>query len=194
MDIALSEGFHLFSAAGLIFTGWSSVLRGDLQPGIKKVRCGIDSWASTGAQINRPVFLYLLARSYLLVEEKRPGLAALEEATTLIEETNERWMEPELHRLRGHILNAAGDRAAAERNYRHGVATAERQSAKQFELRAGTSLAGLLRDQDRSVEARDLLEPIYAWFTEGFDAPDLVEAKALLGELAPRTCGPRHHR
>ena len=89
-----------------------------------------------------------------------------------------------MHRVRGDLLNATGDRAAAEQNYREAIAVAERQSAKVFELRAATSLARLWRDQGKRAEARDLLAPIYAWFTEGFDAPDLVAAKALLHELA----------
>ena len=81
------------------------------------------------------------------------------------------------------MLNAAGDRCGAEQHYRQAIAVAERQSAKLLQLRASTSLARLWRDQDRRVEARDLLAPIYGWFTEGFDAPVLKEAKALLDEL-----------
>ena len=69
---------------------------------------------------------------------------------------------------------------AAERHYRQAIAVAERQSAKLFQLRASTSLARLWRDQGKRAEARDLLGPIYNWFTEGFDAPDLKDAKALL--------------
>jgi predicted ATPase len=82
------------------------------------------------------------------------------------------------------LLNAAGDRSAAERSYRQAIAVAERQSTKLFQLRASTSVARLWRDQGKYTEARDLLDPIYHWFTEGFDAPDLKGAKALLDELA----------
>ena len=88
-----------------------------------------------------------------------------------------------LHRVPGDLLNAAGDQSGAERNYRQAITVAERQSAKLFQLRASTSLARLWRDQGRRAEARDLLRPIYHWFTEGFDAPDLKDAKALLHEL-----------
>ena len=84
----------------------------------------------------------------------------------------------------GDLLNAAGDHSGAERHYRQAIAAAERQSAKLFQLRASTSLARLWRDQGRRVEAHDLLSPIYSWFTEGFDAPDLKDAKALLDEPA----------
>ena len=86
--------------------------------------------------------------------------------------------------IAGDLLNAAGNQAAAEQHYRQAIVIAERQSAKLFQLRASTSLARLWRDQGKRMEARDLLAPIYGWFTEGFDAPDLKEAKALLDELA----------
>jgi predicted ATPase len=86
--------------------------------------------------------------------------------------------------LRGHLLNAIGDPAAAARSYHQARAVAERQSAKILELRAVTSLARLWRDQGKRAEARDLLAPIYGWFTEGFDTPVLQDAKALLDELA----------
>jgi len=85
--------------------------------------------------------------------------------------------------MRGDLLNAAGDRSAAERNYHQALAVAERQSAKLLELRASTSLARLWRDQDKTADAHALLAPRYDWFTEGFDAPDLIEAKTLLADL-----------
>ena len=83
----------------------------------------------------------------------------------------------------GDLLNAAGDRSGAERHYLQAIAVAERQSAKLFQLRASVSLARLWRDQGKRPEARDLVGPIYNWFTEGFDAPDLKDARALLDEL-----------
>jgi len=89
-----------------------------------------------------------------------------------------------LHRVPGDLLNPAGDRSAAERHYRQAIIVAERQSAKLFQLRASTSLARLWCEQGKRTEARDLLVPIYNWFTEGFDTPDLKDAKALLDELA----------
>jgi predicted ATPase len=81
------------------------------------------------------------------------------------------------------LLNTTGDRSAAEQAYRQAISVAERQSAKLFQLRASVSLARLWRDQGKHVEARDLLGPVYNWFTEGFDAPDLKDARALLDEL-----------
>jgi predicted ATPase len=89
-----------------------------------------------------------------------------------------------LHRVPGDLLQATGDGSGAERHYRQAVAVAERQSAKLLQLRASTSLARLWRDQGKRAQAHDLLGPIYQWFTEGFDAPVLKDARALLDELA----------
>jgi predicted ATPase len=111
------------------------------------------------------------------------GLGHLAEAAQIVEATDERCNEAELHRLRGELLNATGDPTAAEESYHRALAVAQRQSAKAFDLRASTSLARLWRDQGKRTEARDLLAQIYGWFTEGFDTPDLKEAKALLDEL-----------
>lgn len=108
----------------------------------------------------------------------------LAEVAWIVEATEERGLEAELlHRVPGDLLNAAGDQSAAEQRYRQAIAVAERQSAKLLQLRASVSLARLWHDQGKCVEACDLLAPIYNWFTEGFDAPDLKDAKALLAEL-----------
>jgi predicted ATPase len=85
---------------------------------------------------------------------------------------------------KGDLFNATGDQTAAEQSYHQALAVAARQSAKVFELHTATSLARLWRDQGKRTEARDLLAPVYGWFTEGFDTPVLQEAKALLDELA----------
>jgi predicted ATPase len=98
-----------------------------------------------------------------------------------VEATDERLTEAELlYRVRGDLLNAAGEHGGAEQYYRKAIATAERQGAKLFQLRASTSLAKLWRDQGKRQEVIDLLGPIYQWFTEGFEARDLKDAKALL--------------
>src|SRR5215475_9776076 len=108
----------------------------------------------------------------------------LVEAAQLIETTHERSSEVELHRLRGDMMNARGDQAAAEQNYRRALAVAEEQSAKTLRLRAATSLARLWRSQGRCSEARELFAPAYGSFREGFDTPVLRDAKALLNQLA----------
>jgi predicted ATPase len=100
-----------------------------------------------------------------------------------IETTKERWSESDVHRVRGELLIAVGDAVVAEKSLYQAIGVARRQSAKLFELRATATLARLWRDQDRRTEARDLLAPIYNWFTEGFDTPVLKDAKALLDQL-----------
>ena len=111
-------------------------------------------------------------------------MTCVAEAARIIENTEERVNEAELHRTRGGLLSATGDRSAAERNYQRALAVARRQNAKLSELRAATSLARLWRDRGKIADARALLTPIYGWFTEGFDAPDLVDARTLLDDLA----------
>jgi predicted ATPase len=98
--------------------------------------------------------------------------------------TQERWHEAEAHRVRGELPRKAGDEAAAQDSFERGLAVAQRQGARLWELRTALSLARLWRDEGKRAEARDLLDSIYHWFTEGFDASDLKDAKALLDELA----------
>ena len=111
------------------------------------------------------------------------GLAALRQATALVEETGERYVEAEIHRLEGNLLLATDGAAAAEACYMTALEVARAQEARSLELRAATSLARLWAERGRSAEARDLLAPVYGWFTEGFDTRDLREAKALLDTL-----------
>jgi len=111
------------------------------------------------------------------------GLSRLAEAGEIIETTDERHHEAEVYRLRGDLMNATGDQEAAERSYRRAIGAAEQQHAKALEVRAATSLARLWRDQGKRTEGRNLLAPVYGWFTEGFGTPVLQEAKNLLDEL-----------
>jgi predicted ATPase len=99
------------------------------------------------------------------------------------DENGERWYDSELHRVKGSILRKQAEPTRIEMCFRQAIVVAREQNAKFFEVRASTSLARFWRDQGRRAEARDLLAPVHAWFTEGFDVPDLIEAKALLQEL-----------
>src|SRR5690348_2347731 len=111
------------------------------------------------------------------------GLNSLAEAASLLEMTQERWAEAEMHRVRGTLLSRC-ELAAVEDSYRQALTVARRQSAKFWELRAALDLARLWRDQGKRAEACDLLAPVYNWFTEGHDTPVLKEAKALLEQLS----------
>jgi predicted ATPase len=130
-----------------------------------------------------PFFLTLLADAEGKAKQRDQGLGHLAEAERLMAETEDRWAEAELHRVRGELLRAGHDPAAAERCFSQGIDIARQQSAKFWELRATISLAPLWREQGKGDVARDLLAPTYGWFTEGFDTPVLKEAKALLDEL-----------
>jgi predicted ATPase len=110
-------------------------------------------------------------------------MSLLNEALELVERTEERWYEAELYCLMSQALIAGSDLDDAERWLDRALHTARKQGARFWELRAGTRLARLWRDQGRRTDAHDLLAPIYGWFTEGFDTPDLKEAKALLEQL-----------
>jgi predicted ATPase len=108
------------------------------------------------------------------------------EAVTAVETTKERWSEAEVHRIGGEIavMLPEADTAKAEAYFNRALTIARQQQAKSWELRAAMSMARLWRDQGKRNEARELLAPVYSWFTEGFDTLDLKEAKALLDELS----------
>jgi predicted ATPase len=138
----------------------------------------------TGSTLNKPGFLTILADAYRLSRKPQDALLHLADAERFAEMTGERFLVAEALALRGTLLNQIGDQGGAEASFRDAIALAQRQSAKLFELRAMVSLARLWRDQGKIGDAQALLAPIYDWFTDGFDAPDLVAAKALLDELA----------
>ncbi len=184
--LAAEQGFPHFVATGTFFRGWALFAAGGAEdPAIAEMRRGLAAKRATGAEIKVPYYLGLLAAAETRAGRAREALPLLAEALARVERTGERWFETELHRLQGEALLAVspGDRGTAEACFRRALAAAERQGAKWWGLRAATSFARLRRDQGRRAEARDLLAPVYAVFTEGFALPDLVEARALLEEL-----------
>jgi class 3 adenylate cyclase/predicted ATPase len=175
---------HL-AAAGSILRGWAIALRGQAVEGIAEIRDGLAAVQPTGVRIRRPYYLALLAEAAAWAGEFEQGLTALAEAAAAVEETGERRWEAEIYRLIGELTVARrdGDRTEAAACFRRALDVASRQSAKALELRATTSLAQLWRDQGKQQQAHDLLAPVYGWFTEGFDTPDLRKASALLDAL-----------
>jgi predicted ATPase len=157
---------------------------GQAQDGLTVLARGLSVLRAAGAVLHTPCALCFLAEAHAKVGHVQEGQNCLVEAAQLIETTHEHSSEVELHRLRGDMMNARGDQAAAEQNYHRALAVAQGQSAKMFGLRAATNLARLWRVQGKCTEARDLLARGYGWFTEGFDTPVLRDAKALLEELA----------
>jgi predicted ATPase len=184
LALSTEHDFPFYSALAMAFRGRALTTLGQAQEGLALLVQGLVAARGTGAVTTSPSVLMWLAEAHSMLGQPVEGLNCLAEAAQIIEATEERVHEAELHRVRGDLLNATGDRASAEQNYRQAIAVAKRQSAKLFELRASTSLARLWRDQGKIADARVLVTPIYNWFTEGFDAPDLVDAKTLLHELA----------
>jgi predicted ATPase len=136
-------------------------------------------------RLQHPHFLALLAEAYGKAGQAEEGLSVLAEALALAHSSGERYYEAEMHRLRGELLLMQGEaEAEAEACFSRAIEVARRQQAKSWELRATVSLCRLWQEQGRIDEARQMLAEIYGWFTEGFDRPDLQEARALLEELS----------
>jgi len=175
--------FSYLLAWGNANRGSSLTALGQAPEGLTFITEGLSTLRATGAVLLMPWILTKLAETHRQLGRPGEGLNRLAEAAQIIEATDEQREEAELHRVRGDLLNATGDQAAAEQSYHQSLAVAQRQSAKLFELRAATSLARLWRDQGKRIEARALLAPVYGWFTEGLDTPVLQDAKALLDQL-----------
>jgi len=124
-----------------------------------------------------------LASAYEITGRIEEAVTQLDEALQIVDKTGERWFAAELNRHKGELLLRQGHAEVAEELHRRALGIAQEQEAKLWELRAAVSLARLHRDQGRLAEARDLLAPVYGWFTEGFDTLDLKEAKMLLEAL-----------
>jgi class 3 adenylate cyclase/predicted ATPase len=177
--IALSteHGLAFWHKQAMVARGWCLAALGRAEQGILLLTNALSDHRATNTE---PFALAMLAEAYRIAGQPEVALMRLAAA----EATQVRLIQCETLRIQGDLLMLTGDRVAAEASFRDAVELARRQSAKLFELRASTSLAQLWRDQGQCSKANDLLAPIYGWFTEGFDKPDLKEAKVLLDELA----------
>jgi class 3 adenylate cyclase len=184
VTLATEQNFPQFVAFGRIARGWCMAALGQGLQGIEVLIQGLDGLRAIGGSLFMPRNLLLLADAYRETRQPEAALQQLAEADDVMGATQERSFEAEVHRLRGELLCDARDCTAAETHFYNALKVAHCQSAKFWELRAATSLARLWRDQNKRTEARDLLAPIYGWFTEGLDTPVLQDAKALLNELA----------
>ena len=178
--VADEHGFPFHRAVGTIYRGWALAGRGETGQGIALLKAGLAAYRATEAK-DVSFHLILLAEAEVMAKGLDEGVGHLAEAEQLMGEI--RWAEAELHRVRGELLRASQDPAGAERSLCRSMDIAQQRSTKFWELRAATSLARLWHDRGRRDAARDLLGPIYGWFTEGFDTPVLKEAKALLDTL-----------
>jgi predicted ATPase len=180
LEISGEQGFALWLGVGNIMRGWAVSALGQTEEAISLLLRGLTICRDQGCNIIATFWLTTLAAVY----GKSAQPDTLAEAAKLIEVTQERWAEAEMHRVRGMLLLSTNDHLGVEDSYRQSLTVARHQSAIFWELRAASSLARLWRDQSRRTEARDLLAPIYNWFTEGFDTPVLKEAKGLLEQLS----------
>ena len=159
-----------------------------------QMRQGLAAYRATGSEVTLPYWLTLLAEAHGHMGQREEGLTLLAEALAAAHRTGERWCEAELYRLKGKLTlqstvqgttsTVQSPKAEAEGCFQKAIEIARRQQAKSLELRAAMSLSRLWQQQGKRTEARDLLAPVYGWFTEGFDTADLQEAKALLDELS----------
>jgi predicted ATPase len=147
------------------------------------LRSGSTAYGATGAAAWAPFHLGLQARAVEIAGQVEEAASLVDEALQIVERTGERWFAAELNRHKGQLLLRQGHSEAAEELYCKALSIAREQEAKLWELRAAVSLARLRHDQGRHSQTYDFLAPVYGWFTEGFDTPDLKEAKALLDEL-----------
>jgi predicted ATPase len=186
LAISQEQGFAMRLAVGNILRGWSLVMQGQAPEGIHQMTQGIDSYRATGAEAWCHYWLALLADVYGTAGQIEEEITSLDEALTLVEKNGECYYETEIYRLKGQLLlqQSSDNSEEAESCFQQAITIAQNQSAKSWELRAATSLARLWQSQGKVAEARELLEPVYSWFTEGFDTADLIEAKTLLDELA----------
>jgi predicted ATPase len=183
VSVAIEQGFPHWRAQGEIYRGWVKVKHGDVAEGMSLLRSGSAAYRASGAELIVPHYMDMLASACEVAGQVEEGLFLLDDALRIIKRTGERWFAAELNRHKGQLLLRQGRTEGAEELYRKALGIAKEQEAKLWELRAAVSFARLRRDQGRRAEAREMLAPIYGWFTEGFDIPDLKDAKALLDAL-----------
>lgn len=184
LALSSGRGLPLNLAWANVYRGISLAEAGQAAEGVPLIAQGLAGVRATGAITGIPNLLMFLAEAYGRLGQPVDGLNCLPEAAEIIAKTGERCNEAELHRVRGDLLDAAGDQAAAEQSYLKAIAVAKQQSAKLFELRASIGLARLWAKQSRRADAHAVLAPVYGWFTEGAAAPDLKRARLLLEGLS----------
>jgi predicted ATPase len=185
LALAEKKDAPLWKASGMMNRGDLLALVGNASDAVPMIVSGIAAYQSTGATIYIPWHLSLLALAHAELSQFDQARRCSAEAITVVETASERWVEAEVHRTAGEVsLMSLGRHAAeAEDHFERALTVARQQQAKSWELRAAMSMARLWRDEGKVQQVRELLGPVYEWFTEGFDTRDLKEAKALLNEL-----------
>jgi predicted ATPase len=183
--LADEKGALLWKAAGMMHQGCVLALTNKASKAIHMFTAGITAWLATGSTLWVPLWFPYLSKAYAALGQFDDAWRCIGEAMTAVETTRERWWEADIHRTAGEIalMSPQPGAAKAQTYFEHALEVARQQQAKSWELRAAMSLARLWRDQGKMQQARELLAPVYGWFTEGFDTRDRKEAKALLDEL-----------
>ena len=186
--VALAEekSSLFWKTLGMLTQRCALALTGETTDSAHMIASGIKTFRSTGGTLWAPSWVSYLARAYADVGQFDDAWRCIAEATKTVQTTKEKWCEAEVLRTAGEIAlkSPHPDLAKAEAYFERALAVAREQRAKSWELRAATSMARLWRNQGKRQQARDLLAPIYGWFTEGFDTLDLRESKRLLDDLA----------
>ena len=182
--IAQERGLGMVVAVAGIMLAAAQALHEPSNEAVAEIRQAIGTYRATGTRLQSTHHLTLLAQALAACSHYGESLLAQREAVALVEDTGERYVEAEIRRSEGNLLLAENGSAEAETCYLKALEVARAQEARSLELCAAMSLARLWGEQGRRAEAHDLLAPVYGWFTEGFDTPDLKEAKTLLDELA----------
>jgi predicted ATPase len=185
VSLTREHGFALFLGYGLLLQGGAMTLCGQGEPALARIHEGVAALQATGVKRSEPMILGFLAEALVLNGAVPEGLRALDAALVAAEASGTRWADAELCRLRGDFLSRlpSADRTEVESCFRTALRIAREQGTHGFALRAAVSLAGMLSAQGRRDEARDLLAPVYGSFTEGFDTPDMKDAKILLERI-----------
>ena len=184
--LADEKGSLFWKTAGMLRQAWVFVLTGKASNAIQMINSGITALRSTGAgKLLVPWHLSHLAWAHATLGHHDQAWSCIGEAMAAMATTKEHWCEAEINRVAGEIvlMSPMSDTARAEAYFNRSLEIARQQQAKSWELRAAMSMARLWRGQGKRQQARDLLAPVYGWFTEGFDTLDLKEAKALLNGL-----------
>jgi predicted ATPase len=186
LALADEKGSLFWKALGTVLQGCVFALTGKASDAVQMITSGVAAVKATGQTLWMPLFLSFLARTYVDLDQFDDAWRCIGEAMAAVETTKERWCKAEVNRIAGEIalLSPKPDAAKAEGYFERALSVARQQQAKSWELRAATSLSRLWRDQGKLQQARELLAPVYGWFTEGFDTRDLKEAKALLDAFA----------
>ena len=184
--LADEKGALMWKAFGIIAQGCCLTETAKASDAVQMITIGLNAETETGATLWMPTWLSFLAKAHADLGQFEDAWRRIEEATTVVETSKERWWEVEVNRIAGEIalMLSLPDTAKAEAYFERALTVARQQQAKSWELRAAMSLARLWRDHGKVQQARELLAPVYGWFREGFDTLDLKEAKALLDELA----------